>query len=103
MLVTCPSGLKFQARPWNLGDQNFLTDTAIIEAGLLPRRMVEVATIELVDAGPYAFQSVINWGEVSLADITAANIQIRKASDDESLYKFDFPCAHCGKMKHAQI
>ena len=103
MIITCPSGLQFEARPWTLGDQNHLTDTETVEAGQLPMKMVEVVCVRLVEPGPYSFTTKVDFGQVTLSDITAANIQIRMRSDKDSKFPFDTPCQHCGLMQHVEV
>ena len=98
MKIECPSGLTLDARAWNLGDQNQLMDTKQNEAGLLPLRMLEVATQGCVHPGPYPFKEggPVNFHKVSIADIVTANYLIRKKTRPQ--YDFRVPCQYCGKL-----
>ena len=43
MLVTCPSGLSFYVRPWNLGDNAALLDSVRDESTILTLKMLEIS------------------------------------------------------------
>lgn len=103
MLVHCPSGLQFTARPWEIGDIISLVDAKEAEAGLLPLRMAELAAETCREPGPYGCRpgGRINWFDVSIADLTSANIQIRAKT--RPIFEFDRNCESCGRLQRLQI
>lgn len=96
MLITCPTGLSFDARRWNLGDQADLLDDKEDESVILPIRMVDMAFQKLVDPGPYPFTDAIDWQKVTDSDLTSASIQIRRYS--KPVFSFNLPCQYCRKL-----
>jgi len=105
MIITCPSGLQFHARTWNLGDQGSLIEASIDDSQNVAIRMLELATIPngVVDPGPYSFKEGgnVSWGDVTQVDITTANLEIRKASNP--LVPFHQACTRCGKLPEDQV
>jgi len=99
MQVTCPSGLIFEGRPWNRGDQRkLLQESQENESLLLPKRMVEMATVSVIDPGPYSFNAggLVAWDEVTSVDIVRANVAIRIETDP--IYLFQRNCQRCGAL-----
>lgn len=96
MLVTCPSGLSFNARKWKIGDRRNLHDQRIIKSGLLMRKMLEAADEGVEDPGPYDFEvgQPVPWIKVSLTDIIDALIHIRIQT--KPFLDYDEVCEHCG-------
>jgi hypothetical protein len=90
MEITCPSGLKLDVRPWNNNDQ-----LELIDANNVILRMAEIATLKCIDPGPYSFnaESRPAWSEVSIADMTAANVLIRGITDTGE-YDIDRQCSN---------
>ena len=97
MLVTCPSGLSFQARKWRIGDRRNLHDQKVIRSGLLMRKMLEAVDEGVESLGPYEdFQQgkPAKWPKVSLVDIVDALLYIRIQSRPELDY--NEVCENCG-------
>jgi len=98
MLINCPTGFSFKARPWNLGDRCEMLDDTILSQGLLQQTMADFACLEVVNPGPYQFTvgEKADWSKVSYADLTTANIQIRAYT--KPTYDFDTRCERCKKI-----
>jgi hypothetical protein len=96
MLMTCPSGLKFKARKWLIGDRRNLRDNKVVKQGLLLRRMLEVVDEGVEDPGPYPFEAgkKAKWGKVAIPDIIDALIEIRISTKSELDY--NDACEQCG-------
>ena len=96
MLVTCPSGLSFNARKWKIGDRRNLHDQRIIRGGLLMRKMLEAADEGVEDPGPYDFEvgKPVPWANVSLTDIIDALIHIRIQT--KPVLDYNEICENCG-------
>jgi hypothetical protein len=98
MLVTCPSGLSFQARPWKIGDRKHLHDQQTLRQGLLMRKMLEAVDQGIEDPGPYAFEvgSKVQWAEVALVDVIDALVDIRISTKAQLDYNEN--CESCGAI-----
>jgi len=99
MLITCPSGLSFQARNWRLGDRAILSDrTSKVP---LQRRMLEAVSGPVVSPGPYGelrADQPVNWGHISQSDMGDALISLRIQS--KPVYDYDAHCQACGAILH---
>lgn len=96
MLVTCPSGLSFQARRWKIGDRKNLHDRKLLRQGLLMRKMLEAIDEGLESPGPYEFApgKKISWSDVCFSDIIDALVDVRIAT--KPVLDYDENCAQCG-------
>jgi len=100
MRIDCPTGLVIQARPWTLGDQQFLTDEATINQGLLPLKMARCAFQKVLEPGPYHAEpssDKLDFNEVTVADISVINNLVRR--ETRATLDFDRPCPYCGKLQ----
>jgi hypothetical protein len=96
MQVQCPSGLQFVARPWRIGDQAELLNTKEQLGGMLPKKMLSLAALDVIDPGPYKFTNRIDVDELSIPDITVGNILIRIGTRKELWLRPT--CASCRKI-----
>jgi hypothetical protein len=96
MLVTCPSGLSFHARKWQIGDRRNLHDQQVVKQGLLMRKMLEAVDEGVENPGPYDFVTgkKVQWANVSLTDIVDALIAIRIST--KPLLDYNEMCENCG-------
>jgi hypothetical protein len=102
-LVTCPSGLAFNARKWKYKDRKTLLDADLIRKGQTQIKMLELVAGPVEAVGPYDFQAggAIDWRKVALADISTALIDIRCMT--KPLYEFDVNCPACGRKLELQV
>jgi hypothetical protein len=94
MLITCPSGLSFEARRWRIEDRKVLLDRK--DKRPVQRRMLEVIAGACVDPGPYeglAAGSKVDFLKVATMDMVAALFEARVAS--KPMYYFDQWCDRC--------
>lgn len=98
MQIQCPSGLVFTARRWRIGDHSEMLDTREQQPAALPKRMLELAATGIVEPGPYKFKDRLETDDMSIADITVANILIRVGTDPRLLLKPT--CGACRKPVH---
>lgn len=103
MLITCPSGLVFQARSWKVGDRRHLHDRRILRSGLLMRKMLEAVDQGIENPGPYSFESgtKVDWAQVCLTDIIDALIGIRKVM--RPLLSYKESCSNCGAKNEIDV
>jgi len=95
MLITCPSGLSFEARKWKLGDRKVLLDKT--NSTPIQRRALELVSGHVVSAGPYKFGKgeKVNWVEVASPDFMTALVQIRAMT--KQIYEYDVWCNRCNQ------
>jgi hypothetical protein len=83
MQICCPSGLKFIARRWRIGDQAALLDVKEHQGSSLPKKMLALAAQEVIEPGPYNFHDKLDTNVLTVADITVGNILIRAGTRRE--------------------
>jgi len=93
--VKCPSGLAFSARFWTNKDRQIIIGHKHARSGSPLARMVSVVTLEILDPGPYELsrQETIDWQNVTMEDMFAALVQIRKSR--RPIIEFSITC-QCG-------
>lgn len=104
MLITCLSGLAFNARKWRIEDRRNLQDPRIAKSGLQMQKMLETAAQDVVDAGPYQNFQVGRPPIVSkmcISDIIDALVQIRIAHRPQLDY--DEVCLHCKRLMSLSV
>lgn len=95
MQIQCPSGLVFTARKWRIGDHSVLLDMKEHQGSSLPMKMLELAATSIVNPGPYKFKDKLITEDMSIADITTANVLLRVGTDPVLVLRLT--CAHCRK------
>lgn len=92
MLISCPSGLQFNARKWKLKDRRTLTDKRILRSNSLLPEMLKLVDEGCVNSGPYDVKpgQKVPWQTVALQDIMAALVQVREAT--QSTMAFTTQC-----------
>ena len=101
MLITCPSGLAFQARRWRIEDRKTLLDRK--DTRPVARRMLEVVAGNCENAGPYTTMVVgkpCDFLQVANVDILSAIFDIR--CDSKPMYFYDRWCERCGTKLELQ-
>jgi len=97
MHITCPSGLVFTARKWQIGDLTSLISVKDEAPTSLPKEMVRLAATGVTEPGPYKFKDgTIDVDQLSLPDISVANVLIRLGHDAALLLQPT--CESCRKM-----
>lgn len=98
MLISCPSGLTFSARPWKLKDRKVLMDVSVARKGRTHLKMLEIIAEGVDNPGPYNFApgSPPNFNDVAYADVSAALFSVR--AETKPTYEFDAPCSFCGSV-----
>lgn len=107
MLVSCPSGLVFEAQEWDLADMSAMARAA--EDNLSEEAIATIvsrAWVRTIDPGPYPFISSLDagfdWKRVTKVDVMWALFTIRAGSfPDDSVrgltgddYVFDVDCTN---------
>lgn len=110
MIITCPTGLSFRARKWNLSDVARATEQMEAEEAALRGEknnphsnllleMCQAAVVGDIQPGPYKLNAAggINWVYLTNQDLIAALVQIRRMT--KPIVEGDFPCKHCRRLQ----
>lgn len=94
--VECPSGLVVRVRKLQGAEANKLASEDAAQRGDVFDAVLRGCTLELVDPGPYSFDSAVSWPDVLTCDRFVTLTMIRIATHGTK-YEYEFQCGHSAK------
>lgn len=105
-MITCPSGLEVEIRGLTTKEVERLTDPKVVRSGMFVKNMLEVATVSVLDPGPYGEDVVsaektspISWPKVLVGDCDYAWLRVAARSFGK-MNEINQKCVACRPAEH---